>query len=160
LEYLDQKALKISGVEQKEMLESIKQQLIQAINDGKSFTDLKSEIDKLFDSAGVTKLSYKHIQLVFRMNTFAAYSIGQAQKVSDMIDRFPLAYFSSIHDNRSRHIRLEGYYKTDSVPLPPIDYNCRCGVRYIHVSQVSGKEIVFEFPPAPELIVFDQRSGM
>jgi uncharacterized protein with gpF-like domain len=160
LEYLGQKALTISGVEQKELLDSIKQQLIQAMKDGKSFSDLKSEIDTLFDSAGVTKLSPNHIQLVFRMNTFAAYSIGQAQKVSDMIDRFPLAYFSAVHDSRSRHLRLEGYYRTENVPLPPVDYNCRCGVRYIHISQITGNEVVFEVPTAPELIVFDQRASM
>jgi hypothetical protein len=158
LDYLREKSIKIAGVEQKELLESIKQELIKAVEDGKSFDELKSNIDALFDSAGVTKLSYSHIQLVFRMNTFSAYSVGQAQKVADMTDQFPLAYFSPIHDGRSRHLPLEGYYNTDSIPLPPVDYNCRCGVRYIHTSQITGNEVVYETPPAPELIVFDQRN--
>lgn len=159
MDYLQKRALKISGIEQKELLDSIKQQLEDAIKSGKSFDELKSEIDALFDSAGVTRLSYSHIELVFRMNTFAAYSVGQAQKVADMVEQFPLAYFSPIHDGRSRHLPLEGYYKTDSIPLPPVDYNCRCGVRYIHISQITGNEVVYEVPPAPELIVFDQRDG-
>lgn len=160
LDYLKTNSIKISGVEQKELLDSIKQELEKAVNEGESFDEFKSNIDSLFDSAGITKLSSFHIQLVFRMNTAAAYSIGAAQKVSEMTDQFPLAYFSPIHDGRSRHLPLEGYYKTESIPLPPVDYNCRCGIRYIHVSQITGNEVIYDTPPAPELIVFDQRDGM
>jgi len=36
LDYLREKSIKIAGVEQKELLESIKQELIKAVEDGKS----------------------------------------------------------------------------------------------------------------------------
>ena len=160
LEYLRTHAIDVAGIESNQILLDIKNKIMTAIKRGDSFNDFKASVDTLFDYYGITKLDASHIQLVFRMNTFAAYSIGQAQKVSDMIDRFPLAYFSSIHDSKSRHSRLEGYYNAESVPLPPVDYNCRCGVRYIHISQITGNETVFEVPPAPELIIFDQRAGI
>lgn len=159
LEYLKTKSIKIAGVELNELNEAVKQKLIDAIEQGETFADFKKNIDSVFDSYGVTQLSDFHASIVFRMNTFSAYSVGQAQQIADMTDRFPLAYYSPIHDTRSRHIPLEGYYKTDSIPLPPIDYNCRCGVRYIHISQITGNEVVYDTPPAPELIVFDQRDG-
>jgi hypothetical protein len=159
LDYLKNKALKISGVEQQEILDSIKQQLENAIKEGKSFGELKAGIDAMFDAAGITKLSPFHVQLVFRMNTFAAYSVGQAKQVSEMLDKFPLAYLSAIHDGRARpeHLANEGFYDSSTVPLPPYDYNCRCGVRYVHISQITGNEQVFALPPYPAAIVFDQR---
>ena len=160
LDYLKKKSIKIAGVELNELNEAVKAKLIEAIEKGGTFQDFKDQVDSVFDSYGVTELSDQHIELVYRMNIFSAYSIGQAQQVSGMIDRFPLAYYSPVHDSRSRHLPLEGYYKTESVPIPPVDYNCRCGVRYIHISQVTGKEDVYESWPDPALVKFDQRDSM
>jgi hypothetical protein len=159
LEYLQQKSIKLSGVESQEVLAAVKAKIEEAMNNGTTIFDFRKEIDSIFDSIGITKLSPQRIDLVYRMNTFAAYSVGQANQVADMLDKFPLAYLSAIHDSRARdtHIENEGYYKSNSVPLPPYDYNCRCGVRYIHISQVTGNERVFAAPPRPDAIVFNQR---
>jgi hypothetical protein len=159
LEYLRQKSLRLAGVESKELQSAVKEALLQAIEKGQTKAEFEAAVNQLFDSFGVTRLSSQRIDLVYRMNAFGAYTIGQAKQVATMIDRFPLAFYSPIHDARSRHIALEGYYHTDSVPLPPIDYKCRCTVIYIHVSQVTGNEKVFETPPAPDLIKFDQRDS-
>lgn len=160
LEYLQQKSLQLAGVESEAVKAAVKAKIEEAIKSGQTVSDFRKEIDSMFDSLGITKLSKQHIDLVYRMNTFAAYSIGQANQVADMIDRFPLAYFSPIHDSRSRHIPLEGYYPSDIVPLSPIDYNCRCGIRYVHVSQITGNEVPFySAVPRPDLVKFDQRNS-
>lgn len=163
LEYLQNKSIELAGVESKEILVAVKAKIEEAIKNGVTISDFRKEIDSMFDSIGITKLSTQRIDLVYRMNTFAAYNIGQANQVSDMLDKFPMAYLSAIHDGHARlsHRENEGYYKSDSVPLPPYDYNCRCGVRYIHISQITGNEQPFyEMPPRPDAIVFDQRDGM
>jgi hypothetical protein len=159
LEYLRQKSLSLAGVELEAVKEAVKQAIISAIEKGQTIQDFRAEIDSIFDSFGITKLSTQRIDLVYRMNTFAAYTIGEAKQVASMIDRFPLAKYSAIHDAKSRHIALEGFYHSDAVPLPPVDYNCRCSVIYIHISQVTGNEVVLEAPPRPDLIKFDQRDS-
>lgn len=160
LELLRQKSLSISGVEDQELRDAVRDKIAEAIEKGMTFDEFEAGMDSIFDSYGVTRLSPHHVELVFRMNVFSAYNKGMAQEISEMSDRFPLAYFSPIHDSRSRHIPLQGYYPTDTIPIPPIDYNCRCSVRYIHVSQITGnEEPQYVVPPRPDLIKFDQRTG-
>jgi len=160
LEYLQQKSIELSGEESKYVLDGVKNRLEAAMKEGKTVEDFRNEINSMFDSLGVTRLSQQRIDLVFRMNTFAAYNVGKMNQVSDMLDRFPLAYLSAIHDSHAReaHKDNEGYYKSDKVPIPPYDYNCRCSVRYIHISQLTGEEKVYDTPPYPDAIVFNQRS--
>jgi len=163
LKYLQEKSIKLAGVELEELKESVKQSLIKAINDGKTFAHFKNEVDAVFDQYGVTNLSQLHLETVYRTNTFAAYSIGQQNQFKTMQDRFPIAQLIGIHDARERieHRLNEGYYNPSTVPIPPYDYNCRCTIRYIHISQINGKEQPFwESPPAPSAIIFDQRDSM
>jgi hypothetical protein len=160
LEILRQKSLRLAGVESDELKKAVKEAIVQAIEKGQTKAEFEATIDQLFDRCGVTRLSSQRIDLVYRMNAFSAYSIGQAKQAASMSDRFPKAFYSAIHDSRSRHIPLEGYYDAEKVPLPPIDYNCRCTVIYKHVSQLTGDEKpFFEEPPRPDLIVFDQRKS-
>jgi len=158
LELLKNKSLTLSGVENQEILDAVRDKIADAIENKMTFAEFEADIDSIFDAFGVTKLSPRHVELVFRMNVFSAYNNGMAQQVSEMADRFPLAFFSPIMDNRSRHIPLRGYYPADIVPMPPIDYNCRCSVRYVHVSQITGQEApMYLEVPRPDLVKFDQR---
>jgi hypothetical protein len=160
VKYLKEKAFEIAGTESDAIKQSIKDALIKALEEGRTFDEFKRDVNSIFDSFGVTNASTRHLQTVFRTNIFAAYSIGSYEQVKSMEDRFPLAKYGAVHDSRSRHIPLEGYYKIDKVPIPPIDYNCRCVVRYIHISQITGNEKVFEYVPRPDLIRFDQRGSL
>ena len=161
LEVLRQKALKIAGDESGELAEAVKVALQKSLAEGKTFAEFKQDVDHVFAALGVTPLSPRHIETIFRTNIFAAYSIGESQQAASIADRFPLAYFLPIHDDRSRHRPLEGYYQAAAVPLPPVDYNCRCTVRYIHVSEVTGNETpLYDSPPRPDLIRFDQRNSI
>jgi len=160
VKYLKEKSFEIAGIESDAIRQSINDALVKALEEGKPFDDFKRSVDSIFESFGVTGTSTRHLQTVFRTNIYAAYSIGSFEQVQSMQDRFPIAKYSAVHDARSRHIPLEGYYKIDKVPIPPIDYNCRCTVRYIHISQITGNEKVFEYVPRPDLVGFDQRGSL
>jgi len=160
LELLKGQSLKLSGVENQEILDAVRDKIAEAIEKKMTFAEFEADIDSIFNAFGVTTLSPRHVELVFRMNIFSAYNNGMAQQISALPDKFPLAFYSPIMDARSRHIPLRGYYPADIIPIPPIDYNCRCGIRYIHVSQITGNEApVFSEVPRPDLVKFDQREG-
>jgi hypothetical protein len=157
LQALRQQSMEIAGVENDYLKKAILDKLDEAMRGELTYNDWKQQIDSMFDSYGVTRISANHAQLVFRMNVTRAYTLGMDQQAAEMHEAFPLAFYSAIHDSRSRHLPLEGFYPADKVPLPPVDYNCRCSVRYIHASQVTGNEKVYEEPPRPDLIKLDQR---
>jgi hypothetical protein len=136
----------------------VRDKIADAIEKKMTFAEFETDVDSIFNAFGVTPLSPRHVELVFRMNVFSAYNNGMAQQVAAMPGRFPIAFFSPIMDNRSRHIPLRGYYPAEIIPIPAIDYNCRCSTRYIHVSQVTGQETPFyNEVPRPDLVKFDQR---
>jgi hypothetical protein len=160
LEILKKRSISIAGIESDELKNAVRDILVRSIEEGKTFKEFGLQVDLLFDSYGVDRIDIKHLQTVFRTNIFAVYSIAKYEQVKEMQDRFPLIYFSAIHDSKSRHIPLEGYYKIGSAPLAPVDYNCRCSDRYIHISEITGNEVVFESIPRPDLIRFDQRDSL
>lgn len=141
LDYLREKSLTIAGVESQDLLDTVQQKLVDAVESGVTFSDWQSEIDQLFDSYGITPMSNMHAQTVFRTNIFSSYAIGQLDQVNDMSDRFPMWKYSAIMDARTRpeHAALNGtFYNVGEGPLPPIDYNCRCTAIYLHSSQTDG----------------------
>jgi hypothetical protein len=158
LELLKNQSLTLSGVENQEILDAVRDKIADAIEKKMTFAEFETDVDSIFNAFGVTPLSPRHVELVFRMNVFSAYNNGMAQQISAMPGRFPLAFFSPIMDARSRHIPLRGYYPADIIPIPPVDYNFRCSIRYIHVSQITGHEApMYNEIPRPDLVKFDQR---
>jgi SPP1 gp7 family putative phage head morphogenesis protein len=137
------RALTIAGVEINQLLKLVQKALDEAIATGKSFDEFKAEVESLFDSFGVTKISNRHLETVFRTNLFSAYSKGQLAQAQLMADRFPVWRFSAIHDTRTRtgHRSLEGFYRLGDGPIPPVDYNCRCTAVYVHVSQSRNLQV-------------------
>lgn len=142
LRYLREKALTIAGVEYKELLNEVRDTIANAIEQGIPFSELKDEIDILFESYGVTPLDPGHLKTVFQTNLFTSYAVGQLEQAQSMSDRFPLWRYSAIRDDRTRpsHLALNGnIYRVGEGPVPPIDYNCRCTANYLHISEVEAK---------------------
>jgi SPP1 gp7 family putative phage head morphogenesis protein len=144
LKYIREKAFTIAGVEDDELIADVKKRLEKAVADGTDFKDFKSEVNKIFDSYGVTGISSNHLQTVFRTNVYSAYSIGQFNQVMEMPDRFPMWRYFAVLDSRTRpyHRELNGrIYRVGEGPIPPIDYNCRCTAQYLHTSIIDEQSI-------------------
>ena len=158
LKFLREKALTIAGIEHQQVLLDVRKLLIQAIQEGRTFDELKTEIDKLFENYGITKLNPWHLETIFRTNTFTSYAVGQLEQAKSMTDQFPLWRYSAIKDSRTRpeHLALDGnIYKVGEGPVPPIDYNCRCTAIYLHISQVESQGLKpLEWEGNPDFVRF------
>lgn len=158
LDYLRRKAFWISGVENQELLNSIRSGLTAAIQEGKSLREFVLEIRSLFEGKEVPFRA----DTVFRTNIFSAYSVGQLEQVSGMTDRFPMWRYSAVKDGRTRasHRALDGkVFRVGEGPMPPIDFNCRCTAIFLHQSEVARLGIepdTVNLPP--EIKQFDVRA--
>jgi SPP1 gp7 family putative phage head morphogenesis protein len=161
LKFLREKALTIAGVEHQQALLDVQKILVQAVQQGRTFDQVKAEIDKLFENYGITKLNPWHLETIFRTNIFTSYAVGQEEQARSMIDQFPLWRYSAIKDFRTRpeHLALDGsIYKVGEGPVPPIDYNCRCTAIYLHVSQVESQGLKpLDWEGDPDFVRFTSR---
>ena len=97
---LKKQSIKLSGVENQELLDAVRDKIADAIEKKMTFAEFETDIDSIFNAFGVTTLSPRHVELVFRMNVFSAYNNGMAQQVSTMAGKFPIAFFSPIMERR------------------------------------------------------------
>lgn len=144
VEYLRKKSLTISGIENDELLKALQVKLVQAAEQGKTYTEFEAEADQIFTTFGVEPLSARHIQTVFRTNLYSAYSIGQLEQVTLMKESFPLWRYVAILDSATRpeHRALNGkIFRVGEGPYPPIDYNCRCSAQHLHELEVGEQNL-------------------
>jgi SPP1 gp7 family putative phage head morphogenesis protein len=161
LKFLREKSLTIAGVEYKELLNEVRDTIVQGIKEGIPFDELKDQVNTLFESYGVTPLNPAHLETVFRTNLFTSYAVGQLEQAQSMADRFPLWRYSAIKDSRTRpdHLALDGeIFRVGEGPVPPIDYNCRCTAIYLHVSQTESVEPT-DWEGDPDFVRFTSRKS-
>lgn len=161
MKFLREKALTIAGVEHQQVLFDVRKLIVQAVQERKTFEELKAEIDTLFENYGITKLNLWHLETIFRTNLFTSYAVGQLEQAKSMGDQFPLWRYSAIKDSRTRpeHLALDGsIYRVGEGPVPPIDYNCRCTAIYLHTSQVEKQGLeALDWEGDPDFVRFTSR---
>lgn len=132
------RSLVVSGVEQVEVLQAIKEALGRAMAKHGTYDDFKNEIDQLVEDSGV---NVGHIQTIFRTNLASLYSEGELNQVREMGNAFPMWRYSAIRDQHTRpaHWDFNGtIWQMGDGPIPPIDYNCRCSAIYLHKTETAG----------------------
>ena len=163
LRYIRYKAVMIAGIEDGRLLDGVKEQILKAVRDGTDYDQFRSEVDRIFDSLGVTPMGNHHLQTVFRTNIFTAYSVGQLEQVRSMPAEFPLWRYNAILDARTRptHRELNGrIFRVGEGPVPPIDYNCRCTAQYLHSLEVDREGITPEdWQGGGDMVRFDTRGA-
>lgn len=119
-------------------VEQVRDILADSLRDG---TILPDFIDQVAEKLGTGTLADHHVENIFRTNTMAAFSAGQARALNNPIvnDHFPYASYGATRDARTRkeHKALEklglngtNFYRVDDPTFqkfrPPWDYQCRC----------------------------------
>lgn len=127
--------------------------LADSLRDG---TILPDFIDQVAEKLGTGTLADHHVENIFRTNTMAAFSAGQARAITNPLvsDHFPYALYSATRDARVReeHMALEklglngtAIYRVDDPTFqkfrPPWDYQCRCGWTPQTVEQAARKGV-------------------
>lgn len=70
--------------------------------DGKTYYDLKDEIDTFLDAKGITPRNSYHVQTILHMETFTALNFGRYKSFMENKDLVPLLEFDYITDSRHR----------------------------------------------------------
>ncbi len=142
LKALFNRSLTVSGVEQTELLQYVKNQLALAAAGAIDFREFNNSLDQLFLRYGVSPLAGHHIETVLRTNLASVFEQGALEQVLEISDRFPLWRYSAIRDRRTRptHWDFNGtIWRVGDGPITPIDFNCRCTTIYLHQSEVDEK---------------------
>lgn len=132
-----QAAFTVARVEEIALLDRTQELLAQALEQGWTKQEFIDRLNAAFDSAGVTRLSSFHAELVFQQNMTTAYSNGRYQQMRDpeVLRALPFWRYRTMEDERVRpnHAALDGFVAAadDSVwsyIYPPNGFNCRCMV--------------------------------
>ena len=136
-------AFTVANTDSEWLISKMKDSIQTALAEGIPTADWLSNIDAIFQNAGMTKLNDFHLKTVFRTNMQTALNEGKMAIMQQAdIEEFPLLEFVAIEDDRVRasHLKLDGYRAPKDDPVwqsltPPLDYNCRCTLRPVHISE-------------------------
>jgi SPP1 gp7 family putative phage head morphogenesis protein len=131
---LKQISFSIQGVEQKRILEAVKDSIEAAMHDGTPYRQWAKNVDKVFDNYGVTPLSSWHLEAVYRTNLQSVYHIAKHENF-EQDDNVTGYEVSGIDDDRTCDIcgPMIGFRAAKDDPVwntwwPPNHYNDRCTV--------------------------------
>lgn len=158
-----QRAFTVAGVQKKQLLSLIRDELTKTISSGADIRKFRKFIEERVVSAGFVpgkmkgrlgSLSAAHTDTVFRTNVLNAYNAGRYEKQSqpEVMIRRPVWEIRAVRDKRTRryHRKASGTMLLATDPFwktayPPFGFNCRCQVitrskRYLD-QVVSGSTI-------------------
>ena len=133
----------MAKVSDEAILEDFKKKLNDALESGMTIDEFRMDMDKVFDSMGVTKLNPFHLDTVFLTNAMTGYGEGRKQVVDSLsVDEFPYRQVTTADDDRVRdpHEELDGFTAPKDDPIwgwlkTPFSYKCRCRIDPVHVSE-------------------------
>lgn len=135
-------AFTIAGEQSTLVLQKVKDAFSDSIKAGGNWVDLVKDINKIFDTSGLTRLKSYHLENVVRTNLQTIYSRAREEIFSQLSEtEFPNKTVLAVLDKRTRpsHAKLHMFTKPVSDPIwqtlkTPFDYNCRCAVIRTHKS--------------------------
>lgn len=148
------RAFMISGDIAKETIADVRRALVDELVEGTSLTGFKNRVRDVLEKSAIGPA---RIETIYRTNIQAAFRDGRETLASDPIvsATFPYQEYIPIHDTRTRsnHLKLgelglngTGIYRRDdpfwSSFTPPIDFNCRCGVRMMTIDAAARAGVV------------------
>jgi len=144
---LDKKSRKfaftVAKIDSQRLLDDIKKSIDNALATGIPTAEWLANVDTIFMNSGMHALNDYHLKTVFRNNMQTALNEGSMamMKQSD-ISEFPLWQYVTTLDGRERksHRDNNEYTAPANDPVwkilqPPLDHNCRCRIRPVHISE-------------------------
>ena len=147
------RAFAVAGINTRSAAESIRDALIESVEQGSSFRDFKETVES---SLGSSRLGVGHLENVFRTNIGKAYMNGLHAIASDpmVAGVFPYRERLPIRDSRLSEIcRVlaesgiggTAIYRADdpvwAKTRPPSHWCCRCGVRMLTVKEAARRGV-------------------
>jgi SPP1 gp7 family putative phage head morphogenesis protein len=128
-------AFAIGKVNETDITQALRDELIDALQTGRTQQDVIKKLKGILDGAGHKMLGDAHLETVFRTTTQMAYGVGRRIAQEEVADFLPYWEYSAVGDDRTRptHMALDGLVYPANHPFwdsyyPPWDFRCRCSV--------------------------------
>ena len=137
------KAFTIGGGATRQVRQSIKDLIDQALSEGVALKDFQNQAADILDSAGISERSPWYWETVYRTNMATSYQVGRWQQMTDpdvVAERPYLRYVSALlPTSRPSHREKHGLVYPVEDPFwdewyPPNGFNCRCTVMSVSES--------------------------
>lgn len=153
------KAFSVAGLTDRYALETLREGLAQAVESGATVNDWLDRAEEFLTDRGLGTESPWHLRLVYRQNTFEAYSSGRREQMTRVAEARPFWQYITVGDENVRpdHALLDGVIRPAGDAFwdqyyPPWDYGCRCTVVSLDAEEMAADGLsVTENPPAPPL---------
>jgi SPP1 gp7 family putative phage head morphogenesis protein len=161
------KAFTVAKVARMDILQDIRDEVYNALNEGKTFNQFKKELQPILQKKGwwgkaievspegeAKKIIYGtpyRLKTIFRTNLQTSYMAGRYKQFIENASKRPYWQYVAVMDSRTReaHRLLHGkVFRYDdpfwNTHFPPNGYNCRCRVRALTANQVKAKGLAVE----------------
>lgn len=146
VEYFRSRALTVSGITDKTLVDAIQQMLLDAMDPEKGPVTLEefiANVGDLFGRYGYGEIGAWQIATIFRTNIHVAYSGGRYRQMQAVRERRPYWRYSAVMDSATRpaHRAVHGKIFRNDHPFwqtwyPPNGFNCRCMVYTVSERQM------------------------
>jgi SPP1 gp7 family putative phage head morphogenesis protein len=128
-------AFTVAGVSDVRLIDKVKEELAQVLQDGGTQKDFEAAVAKLTSNAGVEQIAAFTLDTVFTTNMQKAYSLGRYEQLTDpaVKDALPYWQYLTVGDARVRpeHAVLDYFTARNDDAVwrkiyPPNGFNCRC----------------------------------
>jgi len=136
------KAFRVAEVHNARLIADVKKRIEDSLREGQSWAEVRRDLVKMFDTAGVPRPALHRLRLVFQTNVQQAYNDGRRESMEDpeVASAFPFWKYLTVGNGtagyknvRPDHAALHGLVFRADDPFwnshyPPWSYNCRCTV--------------------------------
>lgn len=158
------RAFYVTGLAERDMVQTVKDALGAALENGETLADFKGHIADVIASAGWRG---DRIDNIFRTNMQTAYAAGRYAKMQAVKEQRPYWQYYTIEDRRRRpaHAVLHGMvYPADHEfwdrNYTPNGFRCRCGVRTLSRAQVEAQGLTVHSAMPGDMLYTDPVTGM
>lgn len=150
LEIIKKHCFTVAKVLSADILQTILDALVEAIENGTSFKDFKENLLQTLADKGFSHVKGADWRLdtIYRTNLQSAYMAGRYYNMMAIKDYFPYWQYIAVMDIRTRptHASIHGKVVPADDPFwntayPPNGYNCRCRVRALSAEEVKSKQL-------------------
>jgi len=156
-------AFTISNVYKDDVTAALQQELIDALEQGRTQQDVIKRFNAILDGAGHERLGDAHLETVFRTATQMAYGVGRRRAMEEVAEDLPIWEYSAVGDDRTRptHIALDGLQFPANHPFwdkyyGPWDFRCRCTV----IAVLTYRKGYDRTRPNPDSIIDYNKDGL
>ena len=128
-------AFYVAKIEKLVVVNAIKERLLKALEEGKTFSQVKGELFDILTRGGYSRVNPYHLYTTFYTNIYSALNAQHYNKLQRVKKQLPYWQYKAVLDSRTRptHAAMHNYVAPADDPIwdvwfPPNGFNCRCRV--------------------------------